>query len=126
MALKFYSDQALTTEITTLTTQHPNTGGSAQQKVFVANNDATKRYENVSVDIVDTSGSDETSYVQLALDNSGSPGTFGAAGATLTMSNITSANVGQPFWVKVTTPSVVGSQNKTDLKLDVLYREFAV
>lgn len=126
MALKFYSDQALTTEITTLTTQHPNTGGSAQQKVYVSNNDATKRYENISVDVVDTNGADDTSYVQLALDSAGSPGTFGAAGASLTMANITTANTGAPFWVKVTTPSVAGSQNKTDLKLDVLYREFAV
>lgn len=125
MALKFYSGSALTTEITSLTTQHPNTGSAVQQRVFIGNTDATKRYENIIIDAVDTSDTDETGYIELALDNNGTPSTYGEAGASLTMANI-SNNVGHGFWIRVTTPSVSGSQNKTDLKLDVFYREFAV
>jgi hypothetical protein len=126
MALKFYSDQALTQEITSLTTQHANTGMAVERRVFLSNNDATKRYENVVIDPTDTASTDESSYISLAPDSSGTAGTYGAAGANLNMANISDSNVAKPFWVKITTPNVGTAQNKTDLQLKALYREFAV
>jgi hypothetical protein len=126
MALKFYSDQALTQEITSLTTQHANTGMAVERKIFLSNNDATKRYENVVIDPTDTASTDESNYISLAPDNAGSAGTYGTAGANLAMANISDSNVAKPFWVKITTPSVGTAQNKTDLQLKALYREFAV
>jgi hypothetical protein len=126
MALKFYSDQALTQEITSLTTQHANTGMAVERRVFLANNNASFRYENVVIDPTDTVSTDESNYIALAPDNAGSAGTYGAAGANLTMANISDSNVAKPFWVKITTPSVGTAQNKTDLQLKALFREFAV
>jgi hypothetical protein len=126
MALKFYSDQALTQEITSLTTQHANTGMVVERRIFLSNNDATKRYESVVIDPTDTASTDESNYISLAADNTGSAGTYGAAGANLTMANISDSNVAKPFWVKITTPSVGTAQNKTDLQLKALFREFAV
>jgi hypothetical protein len=126
MALKFYSDQALTQEITSLTTQHPNTGSAVSQRIFLSNNDATKRYESVVIDPTDTASTDESNYIALAPDNAGSAGTYGTAGANLAMANISDSNVAKPFWVRITTPSVGTSQNKTDLQLKALFREFAV
>jgi hypothetical protein len=126
MALKFYSDQALTQEITSLTTQHANTGMAVERRIFLANDNAGFRYENVVIDPTDTASTDESNYISLAPDNAGSAGTYGAAGANLTMANISDSNVAKPFWVKITTPSVGTAQNKTDLQLKVLFREFAV
>jgi hypothetical protein len=126
MALKFYSDQALTQEITSLTTQHANTGMAVERRIFLSNNDATKRYESVVIDPTDTASTDESNYITLAPDNAGVAGTYGAAGANLNMANISDSNVAKPFWVKITTPSVGTAQNKTDLQLKALFREFAV
>jgi hypothetical protein len=127
MALAFYSDSALTTKITTLTTEHANTGEAVATQVFVSNDDATKTYKNIVIDVVDTDMStDETSWVQLAPDNSGVAGTYEAGGIQLTMSDITDSKVAHAFWVKVTNPNVAGSQNKTDLELKLNFREYAV
>jgi hypothetical protein len=126
MALKFYSDQALTQEITSLTTQHANTGMAVERRIFLSNNNAAFRYENVVIDPTDTASTDESSYIALAPDNAGSAGTYGAVGANLSMANISDSNVAKPFWVKITTPSVGTAQNKTDLQLKALFREFAV
>lgn len=126
MALKFYSDQALTQEITSLTTQHANTGMVVERRIFLSNDNAAFRYENVVIDPTDTASTDESNYISLAPDSAGSAGTYGAAGANLTMANISDSNVAKPFWVKITTPSVGSAQNKTDLQLKALFREFAV
>ena len=126
MALKFYSDQALTQEITSLTTQHANTGMAVERRIFLSNDNAAFRYESVVIDPTDTASTDESNYISLAPDNAGVAGTYGAAGANLTMANISDSNVAKPFWVKITTPSVGSAQNKTDLQLKALFREFAV
>ena len=126
MALKFASDSGLTQVITSLSTDHANTGMSVERKVYLFNDSASFRYENIVIDPTDTVTTDESNYIQLATDNAGVAGTYGASGANLSLSNITSANVGTPFWVKITTPSVTTAQNKTDLQLKALYREFAV
>jgi hypothetical protein len=131
MALKIAKNSGLTDIVSTdgtnpITTQHPITGSTVEGKYFLFNDNAAKRYESITIDPTDTTSTDESTWVYLAPDNAGSPGTYLAAGAALTMANISDSNVGKPFWVKVTTPSVADSQNKTDIKLTVTGTEFAV
>jgi hypothetical protein len=131
MALKLSRNSGLTDLISTdgsspLTSSHPLSGSSVETKIWIFNDDATKRYESINIDPTDSVSTDESSYITLAPDNSGSAGTYLSPSATLSMANISSANVGVPFWVKVTTPSVGSVQNKTDIKLTVNYTEFAV
>jgi hypothetical protein len=131
MALKIAKNVGLTDIVSTdgtnpITTQHPIAGSTVEGKYFLFNDNATKRYESITIDPTDSVTTDESTWVQLAPDNAGSPGTYLAAGAALTMANISDSNVGKPFWVKVTTPSVADSQNKTDIKLTVTATEFAV
>lgn len=125
MALKFYNDAALTQEITTLTTQHENTGMAVEKKVYLGNTVVQYRYENVVISSVDTAIPDETDWIQLAQDSGGSAGTYNPGGDPLVFANV-SDNVGHPFWIKITTPNIVNPVNKTDLQLRVDYREFAV
>ncbi|WP_026694076.1 hypothetical protein [Peribacillus kribbensis] len=130
MALKLSKNSGLTDIISTdgtnpLTTQHPTTGSSVATKVFLFNDDATKRYESVSIDPTDSVSTDESTWVQLAPDNAGVAGTYLPASAALSFGNIADT-VGHAFWVKVTTPVVADSQNKSDIKLTVTGTEFAV
>jgi hypothetical protein len=126
MALLFYSDLGLTTELTTLTTQHDSAGEAKSVRVFLANKDGAFRYEDISITPEDTAKPpDETSWIQLAPDNAGTPGTYSAPGAALTLANISDA-AAHPFWVKITTASVGSAQNKTDLRLSASFKEFAV
>lgn len=132
MALKIAKDAGLTDVVSEgnganpISTQHVITGEAKETKVYLYNNDATKRYEAITIDPSDAVSTDESAWVQLAPDNAGSAGTYGAGGAALTMSDIADSNVAKPFWVKVTTPSVGDTQNKTDIKLTVQGTEFAV
>lgn len=109
-----------------ISTQHPITGGTQEMKVFLFNDNAAERFENINIDPTDATGADESSWVYLAPDNAGVAGTYLAAGAALTMANISDSNVGKAFWIKVVTPSVGSVQNKTDIRLTVNYRKFAV
>ncbi|MFH5181168.1 hypothetical protein ACHHV8_36710 [Paenibacillus sp. TAB 01] len=108
-----------------ITTQHPTTGSAQEVKVWLFNDDATRTYQGINIDPTDATGGDESTWFQLAPDVSGSAGTYGAASAALSMANITSANVGVPFWIKVTVPSGQSVQNKSDIKLIVSYTEYA-
>ncbi|MBT2725128.1 MULTISPECIES: hypothetical protein [unclassified Bacillus (in: firmicutes)] len=94
------------------------------------NNDNTKYYQNINIDPIDSTGGDESLWCYLAPDNSGVAGTYGAASAALTMANIGSAGsgdlTGKAFWLKIVSPSGEVVQNKTDIKLNVNFREFAV
>lgn len=128
--LKIAKNAGLTDVVSTdgtnpLSTQHPIAGSTVEVKVYLFNDNAAKRYESITVDPTDTTGGDESTWVQLAPDNAGSAGTYLAAGAALSMANI-SDTTGKPFWVKVTTPSVADTQNKSDIKLTVNSTEFAV
>ena len=126
MALKLSKNVGLTDVITSsnpLTTQHINTGEAKAVLVYLFNDAAAKKYESVVVSAVDTSGTDEKSWVTFAADNSGTAGTYSS---TLTLANISDSNVAKPFWVKVTTPSLTDSQNKTDLNIRVSANEFSV
>lgn len=109
-----------------ITTKHVNTGASVAVREYLYNDDATKKYTGITIDPTDTTGSDESTWVQLAPDVAGVAGTYLAAGAALTMADITDSNVGKPFWYKVTTPSLTDSQNKTDIKLKIDAEESAV
>jgi hypothetical protein len=133
--LKIAKNSGLTDIVSTdgtnpITTQHPITGSTVEQKVYLFNNDATKYYTSVNIDPTDAVSTDESTWVFLAPDNAGVAGTYGAAGAALTMANVGAAGAGdttgKPFWVKVVTPSLGATQNKTDIKLTVNFTEFAV
>jgi hypothetical protein len=129
MALKLAKDAGLTDLVSganPITTVHSTAGGTVEVKVFLFNDDATKTYQTIQIDPMDTTGGDESGYIQLAPDNAGSAGTYLAASAPLSMSNISSANTPQAFWVKVTTPTLGSAQNKTDIFLRVTATEFAV
>lgn len=132
MALKISKNSALTDIVSTdntnpITTEHPISGSSVEQKLWLFNDNSPtgKRYENITIDPIDQSAPDESTWVQLAPDNAGVAGTYLAAGAALSMANISDLT-GKPFWVKVTTPSVADSQNKQDIKLQVSSKEYAV
>lgn len=109
-----------------ITTTHPTTGSAVEQRVFLFNDAAAFRYEAITIDPTDTVTTDESGYIQLAPDNAGSPGTYLAASAALTMANISDSNVAKPFWVKVTTPVLANAVNKTDIQLTINFNEFAV
>jgi hypothetical protein len=125
--LKIAKNSGLTDIVSTgdnsnpISTQHPITGSSQTMQLWLFNNDATKRYENITIDPTDVVSTDESSWVQLSADGS----TWQTASAALTMANI-SDTTGHTFYVKVTSPSGQSVQNKTDIKLTVNYREFAV
>ena len=122
MALLFYSNAGLTTELTTVTTQHDSAGESKEIQVFIANKDSGFRYEDIVVTPEDTATPpDETSWIQVGLTQ----GNYQAPGASLTIGNIDD-NVAHSFWVRITTANVGTAQNKTDLRLNATFKEFAV
>lgn len=122
MALLFYSDVALTTELGTVTTQHDSAGEVKEVEVFLANKDAAFRYEEIVITPEDTATPpDETTWIQLGLTQ----GAYEAPGAALTMPNI-SDNVAHSLWIRITTANVGTAQNKTDLRLNATFKEFAV
>lgn len=125
MALKISKNSGLTdvaAEGNPITTTHINTGEAKVVQLWIFNDNAAKRYESITVDPIDTSGADESGYVQLSIDGV----TYGAAGAPLSIPNISTANVGTTFYYRVTTPSLADSQNKTDIALQIDALEFAV
>lgn len=107
-----------------ITTQHPTTGSAQEVRVWLFNDDPSKSYQNINIDPTDTIGTDESGRAQLAPDNAGVAGAYGAAGAPLSMANVTAANAGVPFWVKFTTPAEEKVMYKTDIKLTINYKEF--
>jgi len=116
----------LVSEANPITTDHPTTGSTAEVRLWLYNNNAAKKYTSVIIDPIDAVAPDDSTWVQLALDNNGLPGSYLAGGAALTMADINDANVGHPFWIRVTTPDVSDSQNKTDIRLEVSGREWAL
>ncbi|OMF35279.1 hypothetical protein BK133_11285 [Paenibacillus sp. FSL H8-0548] len=129
MALKISKNVGLTdivSDVNPITTEHPITGSAVAVQLWLFNDAADKRYEDVLIDPTDAVSTDESTWVQLAPDNDGVAGTYLAGGAALTMANISDSDVANPFWMKVTTPAVGDTQNKTDIKLTVTAKEFAV
>lgn len=129
MALKISKNVGLTdivSDANPITTEHPITGSAVAVQLWIFNDQATKRYETITIKPTDIVSIDESSWVQLAPDNAGAAGTYLAGGAALSLANIADSNVAKPFWIKVTTPAVGDTQNKTDIKLTVTGKEYAV
>lgn len=132
--LKISKDAAMTDVVSVdgsnpITTQHPIEGSSVEVQLYLFNTrdgseSTDKRYEGITLDAIDTSGSDESSWIEFALDASGVAGTYQAG--PLNVADITDLDTPTPFWVKVTTPAVTESQNKTDLEIQIAATEFAV
>lgn len=131
MALKIAKNSGLTDIVSTdgtnpITTQHSINGEVKTVQLWLFNNDNTKYYTGVNIDPTDTTGSDESTWVQLSLDNV----TYQAASAALTFADIGAAGTpdvtGHTFYAKITSPSGQTVQNKTDIKLTVNFTEFAI
>ncbi|RDW18052.1 hypothetical protein CWR48_10635 [Oceanobacillus arenosus] len=101
-----------------ISSQHPISGSTETIQVYLFNDDATKRYESVTVNAIDTTGPDESNWVKLSTNGTTFTDTINFAEIKDT--------VGHLFYVRVTTPSVADTQNKTDIKLSVVGTEFAV
>lgn len=122
MALLYYADAGLTTELTTITTQHDSAGETKDVEIFLANKDAAFRYEDIVITPEDTAKPpDETGWIQIGLTQ----GVFEAPGASLTFPNVDD-NAAHSFWIRITTANVGTAQNKTDLRLNTTFKEFAV
>lgn len=127
MALKISKNVGLTDVVSTngtnpISSQHPITGSAVSTQLWLFNDNATERFENITIDPTDIVSTDESSWCQMSADGT----TWLTASAPLTMANISDSNVAKPFWVRVTSPSVGSVQNKTDIKLTVNFRKFAV
>lgn len=101
-----------------ITTQHPIEGSAETVQVYLFNDNASKRYENVTIAAKDNTGSDESDWLQFSTDGD----TFANE---LSMGNIEDTN-GHSFYVRVTTPTLDDTQNKDDIKINITGTEFAV
>ncbi|MED1205854.1 hypothetical protein [Heyndrickxia acidicola] len=131
MALQISTDKnnLSTTKVSStnpISTTHPVSGSTVPLTLYLWNDDATKKYTGITIDPVDTTGSDESSWIALAPDNAGNAGTYLAGSAALSMADINDSNVAHAFWYQCTTPTLTDSQNKTDIQLNVSFTEFAV
>ena len=106
-----------------ITTQHNITGTTVEVKVFLFNDNAAKKYTGITAKPVDTSSTDESAWIQLAPDNAG---VAGAYSSNISLPDVNDSDVAHPIWVKVTTPVVADTQNKTDLVIEIDTTEFAV
>jgi hypothetical protein len=128
MALKIAKNSGLTDVVSTgdgtnaITTQHPITGSAQTLTLYLFNDNAAERFENITIDPTDAVSTDESTWVELSTDGT----TWQTAGAALSMANISDSNVGKVFYARVTSPAVGSVQNKTDIKLTVGFRKFAV
>jgi hypothetical protein len=131
MALKIAKNSSLTDIVSSdqtnpVVTQCPGTGTASERtrevKLYLFNDNAAYYYENVTISCQDISGTDESGWITFAPDNNGTPGTYSS---TLNMGNITDANRGYAFWMKVVVPDKTPTQNKTDLVIKVNAVEYA-
>jgi hypothetical protein len=128
MALKIAKNSGLTDIVSSgdnsnsIVTQHPITGSAQALQLYLFNDNSAERFESITIDPTDSVNTDESSWVQLSSDGS----TWLTAGEALTVADIADNGVGKPFWVRVTSPAVADVQNKTDIKLTVNFRKFAV
>lgn len=103
-----------------LTTQHPIGGSAEVRQLYLFNNDATKRYEGITVDAIDNTDTDESGWVEFSTDGS----TYQAG--PISVADISDSDTGHPFYVRVTSTSVSDTQNKSDIKLHIVNTEYAV
>ncbi|MFD2117241.1 hypothetical protein ACFSTH_13220 [Paenibacillus yanchengensis] len=123
------SKNAILTDIITdsnpINTEHPIGGSSVELPLWLFNDQNDKRYMNITIKPTDDITPDDSNWIQLAPDNAGVAGTYGAAGEPLAIADI-SDTVGHPIWIKVTTPMLTDSVNKSDIKLTIEAKEYAV
>lgn len=127
--IKISKDAALTdiiSDANPITTEHPISGSAVEVQLWLFNDDSTKRYTGISIAPTDDLIPDDTDWVQLAPDNNGSPGEYLAGGASLSMADIADSDIGKAFWARITTPELPDTINKSDIKLTVEAREYAV
>jgi hypothetical protein len=128
MALKIAKNSGLTDIVSSgdnsnsIVTQHPITGSAQALQLYLFNDNSAERFESISIDPTDSVDTDESSWVEMSADGT----TWLTAGEALSVADISDNGVGKSFWVRVTSPSVADVQNKTDIKLTVNYRKFAV
>lgn len=127
MALKISKNIGLTdvvSDVNPISTEHPISGSAQTVQLWLFNDNAAKRYETITIYPIDSSigDGDQSTWIELSADNV----TYQAAGAVLNMANISTANSGVTFYARITTPSVADSQNRTDIKLQVNGKEYAV
>lgn len=129
MALKISKNVGLTdivSDVNQITTEHPITGSAVAVQLWLYNDNAAKTYQTITIDPTDAVSTDESAWVQLAPDVAGAAGTYGSGGAALAMANISDSNVAKPFWARVTVPVQTDTLNKSDIKLTVSGKEYAV
>lgn len=101
-----------------------NDGATLEQQLFLRHTSLSGEGAESSADVsirgldLSTASDDVDSWVQIAQDSSGAPGTYGSGGAPVVIGNV---NLGEalPFWVKVTVPanSEVGAREDLALNL---------
>jgi hypothetical protein len=116
--LKIARDEQLTDIISEdgsnpITTEHPIEGSTEDKVVYLFNDNSTKRYENVTIEVT---GDDWVTITDEA------EGTYTDS---LTLGEIEGTDP-ITIYVRVTTPQVTETQNKTDIKLTVNYKEYAI
>lgn len=126
MALHFYFDDAMTNMISEGDMSNPDTatgsgttGFTEEKAIYVGNDSAAKRYENVEVTAVND---DANVDIQYAPDNAGVPGTYVDI---LNVGNIAASGVVK-IWRKVIVAAGQASQNRVDIKHRVTGTEYAV
>lgn len=71
----------------------------------------------ISIDPIDVGGTDENTWLSVANDSAGVPGTYASAGASKSLGDVTLGNL-VPFWVKAIVPSNASARGaKDDLRL---------
>lgn len=99
-----------------------NAGGVNELKLnlrhSILSGDGAEFSADVTVEGVDlsTGSGDESTWIQIAPDNSGVPGTYGAGGAPVLLGNVNLGDV-LPFWVKITVPLNNENGARQDLAL---------
>lgn len=102
----------------------PNAGGVEERKLFLRHENLSgalaESSSDVIVDPVDLAlgGGDQSTWLQVAADVAGAPGTYSAAGVAKNLGNV---NLGQvlPFWVKATVPVNTEVGGRDDLALQI-------
>lgn len=128
--LYFYFDAAGTNKVSIggtmgnpdITTGGGNVGYTSEAPLWVRNDSATKRYEDVTVTAVLDDAIVDKKY---ALDVAGSPGAYSDS---INLPNIAKAGLAGdnvPIWRKVTVAAGTPSQNRVNIKHRVAATEFA-
>lgn len=97
-------------------------GGVYERRLYLRHDDLTGNNPSssygISVGGTDTSGSDESTWVQVAEDVDGLPGSYSLPGEAKSLGDVLGGEI-KPFWIKVTMPNDVQYGVRTDIKLQI-------